>query len=206
MAISAAVITFFKWLGVDMAGDVIWKGLKEASKAMMDAFSKETGKVIGTAAVDKALEAFKNLLPASEDDERMIREALGLIRDPDVKEAWFDLVNSFDDILNPEKGRLLKEYYRRLVIGETPQKTMATIIEHAGMPKPLWDKFQKALDIKFKADQKALTPFRDWAKTKGSSIASVINRQFNELDGKFTQTATELRSWREQRRIDRGQV
>ncbi len=212
MTVSAAMLTFLKWLGVDMAGDVIWKGLKEASSAIMEAFKQDATGTISSTVVDRTLEAFKRLLPPTEDDELVIKEGLDLLpvhhgRDArDIKEAWFDIVNSFDDPLNPEEGRRQKEYYRRYVAGESPYKTMVTIVNHAGMDKPLLDKFKLALDVKFKADEKAVNPLMDWVKTKGSTIGSVLGARRTELDTKFKDTATEMRSWREQRRINRGQV
>lgn len=207
-AATAAVVTFFKWLGVDMASDVVWKGVKEASKAMVDAFSKETGKTISTKGLDALWEAVPRLLPATEDDEIMIREALKLIPDRDVQEAWFDIVNSFDDPADAENGRLRKEYYRRYVVGDSPHSTAATITNHAGMSVPLLNKFKDAMDINFKADQKTVAHFKefmDWSKTKGANFWTALSIRRAELDSKFGTTAADINTWRANRRVNRGQ-
>lgn len=199
---AAEFAAILKWIGADMAGDVIWKGSKEALRAAIEAFSKETGKEIGGRAVD----AIFNLLPASEDDERMIKSALRLISDRDVQEAWFDKLNSLDDPANPEQGRRFKEYVRRLVVEETPEETEANITDQAGMTDPVWSKYVLAMDIKFKADQAEVSPVKDWVMGTGARIMAGIKASRDEANTKLETVATNLGSLRAQRRLARGQV
>ena len=188
---------------VDNALRMGYKGAKAIIVPLAKGFTDATGQKFGEEAIGKIV----SLLPATEQDEQMIDDAMPFLKDNEQL-AWFDFMDSFNPVPVAEtdegyseylrklnEAMKLKEYYRKLTCKDTPQATADKMRRDAGMSETFREAYFRSLDIERKALQSKFQPFIIWAELNGKSLLERALENRTEVNTILTKSADGVDNW-----------
>ncbi len=154
----------------------------------------------GGAITEEAVDQIISLLPMSEKDEQMLDDAFIYIEtdlgDPNVRSAWSDLMLVIEGLVTDHnEAEKLKEYWRKLSVKETVQKTALKLVTDVNMPPDEFTKYINALSIQRKVLEPKYKSFLDYVKEEGkdflvkaqeynSNVAVEIDAATNNLEAR----------------------